>query len=179
MEQTFLGVRIFIILLETQQLFGEMCPLYNGTQTRTSLMIRGDTEIHSKSVACCSMGLFPEVSSSLDRVVKRISDVTYRIQNCKGRPHRLVVHFNCLKFCTERMRFDGQGGKLLANSPVINEDCFDKAHQQVEHNTVLVSDENNVPAINASAHEDAPADGEVIQDVPNAPSRWRGDTRCS
>jgi len=44
---------------------------------------------------CCPTWLFSEASSSLDRALQdsKISDITYRIRNCKGRCRRLVVHF--------------------------------------------------------------------------------------
>ena len=38
------------------------------------------------------------------RIVRKISDATYRIQNVKARHHRLVVHFDSLKLCPQDMR---------------------------------------------------------------------------
>ena len=43
------------------------------------------------------------------RVIKRISDVTYRIQSVGGRRKRLVVHFDRLKPCDPNTRFDHHG----------------------------------------------------------------------
>ena len=39
------------------------------------------------------------------KIVNRLSDVTYRIQDVHSRRHRLVVHFNRLKACPPNMRF--------------------------------------------------------------------------
>ena len=41
------------------------------------------------------------------RIIKKISDVTYRIQSTKGKRKRLIVHFDRLKACPPNMRFDG------------------------------------------------------------------------
>ena len=42
------------------------------------------------------------------KIIKRLADVTYRIQNCNGhRRRRLVVHFDCLKPCRQDMRMEG------------------------------------------------------------------------
>jgi len=38
------------------------------------------------------------------KVLKKISEVTYRIQRCEGRKQRLVVHFNRLKLCPQDIR---------------------------------------------------------------------------
>ena len=40
------------------------------------------------------------------KVVKRLSDVTYRIQHTQKSNQRKVVHFDCLKPCPSNMRFD-------------------------------------------------------------------------
>ena len=41
------------------------------------------------------------------RVVKRISDVTYRVQHTSNRAKRMVGHFDRLKQCHPRTRFEG------------------------------------------------------------------------
>ena len=38
------------------------------------------------------------------RVVSKLSEVTYRIQNTRARRQRLVVHFDCLKVCPPNKR---------------------------------------------------------------------------
>ena len=38
------------------------------------------------------------------KILKKLSDVTYRIQRCQGRRQRLVVHFNRLKLCPSDIR---------------------------------------------------------------------------
>jgi len=42
------------------------------------------------------------------KVLKKISDVTYRIQCCYGKRQRLVVHFNRLKLCLSNLRDTSQ-----------------------------------------------------------------------
>ena len=38
------------------------------------------------------------------KILKKISDVTYRIQHCQSRRQQLVVHFNQLKLCPSDIR---------------------------------------------------------------------------
>ena len=42
------------------------------------------------------------------RVLKRLSEVTYRIHHCQGGRKRIVVHFNRLKLCPTTMRSEVQ-----------------------------------------------------------------------
>ena len=42
------------------------------------------------------------------KVVKRLSEVTYRIQHVKNRAKRLVVHYDRLKRCHPDVRLNGQ-----------------------------------------------------------------------
>ena len=46
------------------------------------------------------------------KVVSRLSDVTYRIQNVQSRRNRLVVHFNRLKACPPHMRLNQEKAPL-------------------------------------------------------------------
>ena len=46
------------------------------------------------------------------KVVSRLSDVTYRIQNVQSRRNRLVVHFNRLKACPPHMRLNHEKAPL-------------------------------------------------------------------
>ena len=48
---------------------------------------------------------------------KIVADVTYRIQNCRGRRHRLVVHFNQLKPCPEDEVWGDSGFPLSTKLP--------------------------------------------------------------
>ena len=45
--------------------------------------------------------------TGLYKIIKKLADVTYRIQNCTGWRHRLVVHFDRLKPCHQDMRMEG------------------------------------------------------------------------
>ena len=51
------------------------------------------------------------------RVVKRLSDVTYRIQSLGGRRKRLVVHFDRLKPCDPNTRFADSNNSVPDSSP--------------------------------------------------------------
>ena len=39
----------------------------------------------------------------ISKIIKKLADVTYRIQNCSGRRRQLVVHFDRLKPCHQDM----------------------------------------------------------------------------
>ena len=96
------------------------------------------------------------------KIVKQLSDVTYRIQSCRGRRRRLVVHFNRLKPCPDDMRFEEivnsqplvpsspchQRTEVPRNSPLlVLDDCDDIS--PVADDSVPVGDrdtlEDNVP----------------------------------
>ena len=50
--------------------------------------------------------------------IKKLADVTYRIQNCRGRRCRLVVHFDRLKPCLEDMRVgELTQGQVISPTP--------------------------------------------------------------
>ena len=72
------------------------------------------------------------------KIVKQLSDITYRIQSFRGRRRRLVAHFNCLKPCLDDMRFEEivnsqpsvpgspchRGTEVPRNSPlIVLDDC--------------------------------------------------------
>jgi len=44
------------------------------------------------------------------KALKKVSEVTYRIQRCEGRKQRLVVHFNQLKLCPQDIRGKSMDG---------------------------------------------------------------------
>ena len=63
------------------------------------------------SFFCCPSWSIWKASPTLDmtiyNIIKKLADVTYRIQNCTGQCCRLVVHFDHLKPCRQDMRMEG------------------------------------------------------------------------
>ena len=51
------------------------------------------------------------------KVLKRISDSTYRIQQLEGRKHRKIVHFDRLKLCPNNIRLEDSDGGLPSQDP--------------------------------------------------------------
>ena len=50
------------------------------------------------------------------KIIKKLADVTYRIQNCNGRRrHRLVVHFDRLKPCRQDMSMEGSSSDKITS----------------------------------------------------------------
>ena len=110
------------------------------------------------------------------KVLKRLSDVTYRIQSSRGRRCLCVVHFNRLRPCTDGMRFKEpldastvpgpQTRQLPVNPPLIIDDCSD----------------DDAPAISSTVHGVSPLDSEVTQNVSSTPANGddqviNGETR--
>ena len=67
------------------------------------------------------------------KIVKQLSDVTYRIQSCRGRRCRLVVHFNRLKPSPDDMRF-----KEIVNSQPLVPSCPCHQRTEVPRNSPLI-----------------------------------------
>ena len=59
------------------------------------------------------------------KIIKRLADVTYRIQNCNGRRRRrrLVVHFDRLKPCRQDMRMEGSSSDRITASHTASKDA--------------------------------------------------------
>ena len=53
------------------------------------------------------------------KVLKRISDSTYRIQQLEGRKYKKIVHFDRLKLCPNNIRLEDSGarGELPSHDP--------------------------------------------------------------
>ena len=58
------------------------------------------------------------------KIIKRLADVTYRIQNYNGRRcRRLVVHFDHLKPCRQDMRMEGSSSDKITTSHTASRDA--------------------------------------------------------
>ena len=71
--------------------------------------------LHSPVVPCGSSRKLHHPWTGPYKIVKQLSDVTYRIQSCRGRRHRFVVHFNHLKPCPDDMRFE----EIVNSQPLV------------------------------------------------------------
>ena len=60
--------------------------------------------LHSFIVLCSASRKFHQPWTGPYKIVKKLADVTYRVQNCRGRRRQLVVHFDHLKPCPKDMR---------------------------------------------------------------------------
>ena len=74
------------------------------------------------------------------RVLKRISDSTYRIQQLQGRKYRKIVHFDRLKLCPNNIRLDDLGGPPSLNPPSLKSPLPPINAPPVGHNLELVED---------------------------------------
>ena len=75
------------------------------------------------------------------KIIKRLADVTYRIQNCTGCRRRLVVHFDCLKPCHQDMRM-GSSSQDDVTPPVSHDPPSDVVCEQSTLPTVHDSEDD-------------------------------------
>ena len=74
------------------------------------------------------------------RIVRHISDATYRIQNVSLSHHRLVVHFDCLKLCPPNMRFPAESSTATVPTDSTSNDLVRPPGTCLE-----IVDEDNTP----------------------------------
>ena len=92
------------------------------------------------------------------KVLKRVSDSTYWIQQLQGRKQRRIVHFNQLKLCHSNIHLEDLGGSTSVNP--VKPDCLpslslpDNA-SPVGHNLQLLDDphDDERPAVATHAEE--------------------------
>ena len=98
------------------------------------------------------------------KIIKKLADVTYRVQNCKGRRRRLVVHFDLLKPCSKDMRIGESVPEQISSSAAHGSEG-ELVPEQVSPSIVYDSDDDY-----GGASEDDNRDGHHLRmtDVPVA-----------
>ena len=80
--------------------------------------------LHSPVVPCGASRKLHQPWTGPYKIIKRLADVTYRIQNCNGRRHRrLVVHFDRLKPCRQDMRMEESSSDKITTSHTASRDA--------------------------------------------------------
>ena len=104
------------------------------------------------------------------KIIKKLADITYRVQSCKGRRRRLVVHFDRLKPCSKDMRIDESVPEQIV-SPTVH-DSERKSLEQIAPPIIYdLEDDDGVPEQGkGNSHHphiaDVPVAGDDHQDVP-------------
>ena len=78
------------------------------------------------------------------KIIKKLADVTYRIQNCRERQHQLVVHFDRLKPCPKDMRVrELTQGQVISSTSCEAEAEAGLVRKQITSPTIHDSEDNH------------------------------------